>query len=168
MTHDTIKTMAAQKKKGGKPDNTIIVNKKARHDFFIEARFEAGLVLEGWEAKSIRAGKVQIRDGYILFKDGEAFLFGATVTPLPTVSTHFTPDPQRTRKLLLHKRELDKLAVQVERKGYAVVPLSMHWKKGRAKLNIGLARGKQRHDKRQSEKQRDWNREKRRILKSKS
>lgn len=154
------------KKQGGGTGGTIILNKKARHDFFIEERFEAGVALEGWEVKSLRAGKTQIRDSYVLLKGGEAYLFGALITPLPTASTHIHPDPQRTRKLLLHKRELNKLIGHVERKGYTVVPTSMYWKQGKVKLEIGLARGKQDHDKRQSEKDRDWQREKQRILKS--
>ena len=154
------------KQTGNASGNTIILNKKARHDFFIEEKFEAGLVLEGWEVKSLRAGKVQIRDSYILLKDGEAFLFGALITPLPTASTHINPDPQRTRKLLLNRREINKLIGHVERKGYAVVPTAMYWKKGRAKIEIALARGKQSHDKRQTEKDRDWQRQKQRLLKS--
>ncbi|TAJ94467.1 MAG: SsrA-binding protein SmpB [Gammaproteobacteria bacterium] len=153
------------KKKPGAVSNTIVLNKKAGHDFFIEERLEAGLVLEGWEAKSLRAGKVQIRDSYILLKDGEAFLFGALITPLPTASTHIHPDSMRNRKLLLHQRELSRLIGAVERKGYTVVPTAMYWKKGRAKLEIGLAKGKQSHDKRQAEKERDWQREKQRLLK---
>ena len=153
------------KKQGNSTDNTIILNKKARHDYFLEEKYEAGIALEGWEVKSLRAGKVQIRDSYILLKDAEAFLFGALITPLPTASTHINPDPQRTRKLLLHRREINKLIGHVERKGYAVVPTAMYWKKGRAKVEIALARGKQTHDKRQAEKDRDWQREKRRILK---
>ena len=155
--------MSAKKQKPS--SNTIVLNKKARHDFFIEDRIEAGIVLEGWEVKSLRAGKIQIRDSYILLKDGEAFLFGALMTPLPTVSTHVKPDPQRNRKLLLHRREIDKLTGAVERKGYAVVPTSMYWKRGRAKIEIGLARGKQNFDKRRAEKERDWQREKQRIMK---
>ena len=154
------------KKAGNTPDNTIILNKKARHDFFIEEKYEAGLALEGWEVKSLRAGKVQIRDSYILLKEGEAYLFGALITPLPTASTHISPEPQRTRKLLMHRREINKLIGLVERKGYAVVPTAMYWKKGRAKVEIALARGKQSHDKRQAEKDRDWHRQKQRLLKS--
>lgn len=154
------------KKTGNAPGSTIILNKKARHDFFIEEKYEAGIALEGWEVKSLRAGKVQIRDSYVLLKDTEAYLFGALITPLPTASTHITPDPQRTRKLLLHRREINKLIGHVERKGYAVVPTAMYWKKGKAKVEIALARGKQTHDKRQAEKDRDWQREKQRILKS--
>lgn len=153
------------KKKPGAASNTIVLNKKAGHDFFIEDRLEAGLALEGWEAKSLRAGKVQIRDSYILLRRGEAFLFGALITPLPTASTHVHPDPMRDRKLLLHQRELSRLIGAVERKGYTIVPTAMYWKKGRAKLEIGLAKGKQSHDKRQAEKERDWQREKQRLLK---
>lgn len=154
------------KNAGKAPGNTIILNKKARHDFFIEEKYEAGLALEGWEVKSLRAGKVQIRDSYILLKEGEAYLFGALITPLPTASTHISPDPQRSRKLLMHRREINKLIGLVERKGYAVVPTAMYWKKGRAKIEIALARGKQSHDKRQAEKDRDWQKQKQRLLKS--
>lgn len=154
------------KKKGNTPSSTIVLNKKARHDFFIEEKFEAGIALEGWEVKSLRAGKVQIRESYILLKEAEAFLFGALITPLPTASTHISPDPQRTRKLLLHRREIDKLIGNVERKGYTIIPIAMYWKHGKIKLEIGLAKGKQTHDKRQTEKDRDWQREKQRIMKS--
>ena len=152
--------MGTHKKNSG---STIILNKKARHDFFIEDKFEAGISLEGWEVKSLRAGKVQIRDSYILLKDGEAYLFGALITPLPTASTHITPDPQRNRKLLLHKNELGKLTGAVERKGYAVIPTAMYWKNGKVKLEIGLARGKKTHDKRRAERDRDWERQKQRL-----
>jgi len=154
------------KKKGSHSSNTIVLNKKARHDFYIEERFEAGIALQGWEAKSLRAGRVQIRDSYVLLKDGEAFLFGSLITPLPTASTHINPDPQRSRKLLLHRKEINKLTGAVERKGYALIPTAMYWKRGMAKVEIGLAKGKQSHDKRQTEKERDWQREKQRILKS--
>ncbi len=146
--------------------NTIVLNKKVRHDYFIEDRFEAGIVLEGWEVKSLRAGKVQIRDNYILLKDGEVFLLGALITPLSTASTHITPDPQRTRKLLLHKKEIARLTGAVERKGYTLVPTAMYWKHDLVKVEIALARGKQAHDKRQNLKDRDWQRQKQRILKS--
>ena len=149
-------------KHGGK---TIAVNKKAGFEYFIEERFEAGLVLQGWEVKSLRAGKVQIMEGYVTVKDQEAFLFGALITPLPTVSTHYVPDPRRTRKLLLHRHELRRLIGAVERKGYTLVPVSLYWKNGRAKLEIGLAKGKKQHDKRASEKDRDWKRDKARMLK---
>lgn len=153
------------KKKGTQPSNTIALNKKARFDFFIEERFEAGIALEGWEVKSLRAGRIQLRDSYVLLKEGEAFLFGTLITPLPTASTHIHPDPQRTRKLLLHRREINKLTGAVERKGYALVPTAMYWSRGKVKVEIGLAKGKQSHDKRATEKERDWQREKRRILK---
>lgn len=146
--------------------STIALNKKARHDFFIEQRTEAGLALEGWEVKSLRAGKAQIREAYVLVKDGEAFLFGSNITPLPTASTHIHPDISRTRKLLLHRRELDHLIGSVERKGYTLVPLAMYWKRGRAKLEIGLGKGKKQHDKRETEKRRDWQRQKARIMKN--
>ena len=152
-------------KKAKAPSSTITLNKKAKHDYFIEDRLEAGLVLEGWEVKSLRAGRVQLRDAYILLKNGEAWLLGALITPLPTASTHIEPDAQRTRKLLLHADELSRLIGAVERKGYALIATAMYWKKGRAKLEIGLAKGKKAHDKRATEKERDWQREQHRILK---
>jgi len=145
---------------------TIALNKKARHDFFIEERFEAGIALEGWEVKSLRDGRAQLKESYVLIKEGEAWLFGAHISPLATASTHIHPDPLRTRKLLLHRNELDKLVGAVERKGFTLVPLALYWKRGRAKLEIGLAKGKKQHDKRAVEKDRDWQREKQRILKS--
>ncbi len=156
--------MATKKKSGGN-SSTIALNKKARHDFFIEDRYEAGLSLEGWEVKSLRAKKVQIGDSHILLKNGEAFLFGALITPLPTASTHIHPDPTRSRKLLLHANELSSLIGAVDRKGYTVIPTAMYWSKGRAKLEIGLAKGKKEHDKRATLKDRDWQREKQRVLK---
>jgi SsrA-binding protein len=157
--------MAKKKKTGSSgPSSTIALNKKARHDFFIEERFEAGLALQGWEVKSLREGRVQLAESYILIKNGEAWLLGSHITPLITASTHIKPDPTRTRKLLMHRRELDKLIGAVERKGYTLVPLALYWKKGRAKLEVALARGKQSHDKRATEKARDWEREKSRIL----
>ncbi len=152
--------------KSGEGSSTIALNKKARHDFFIEERFEAGLALEGWEVKSLRAGRVQLSESYVLIKSGEAWLFGAHISPLTTASTHIHPDPLRTRKLLLHKSELNKLIGQVERKGYTLAPLALYWKRGRAKLEIGLAKGKKEHDKRAVLKDRDWQREKARLLKS--
>jgi SsrA-binding protein len=145
-------------------ERLIAENRKARYDYFIEERLEAGLVLEGWEVKSMRAGKAQIAEGYVYLKNGEAFLFGALVTPLNTTSTHVVADPKRTRKLLLGKAELSRLIGSVERKGYTLVPLDLHWSKGRAKLEIGLAKGKKQHDKRATEKDRDWSRDKARIL----
>lgn len=155
--------MAKQAKQSG--GSTIALNKKARHEYFIEERFEAGLVLEGWEVKSLRAGRVQLSESYVLVKDGEAWLFGAHISPLPTASTHIHPDPVRTRKLLLHGHELNKLIGQVERRGYTLTPLAMYWKRGRAKLEIGLAKGKKEHDKRAVARERDWQREKERALK---
>ncbi len=143
----------------------IALNKKARHDYFIDDSYEAGLALSGWEVKALRAGRAQIKEGYVLLKDGEAWLFGAHISPLPSASTHVTPDPARTRKLLLHRRQIDQLVGLVERKGYALVPLSLYWKKGKAKLEIGLARGKKKFDKRAAEKDRDWQRQKERIMK---
>ena len=157
--------MAKKKKTGSSgTSSTIALNKKARHDYFIEERFEAGLALQGWEVKSLREGRVQLAESYILIKNGEAWLLGSHITPLVTASTHIQPDPTRTRKLLLHRRELDKLIGAVERKGYTLVPLALYWKKGRVKLEVALARGKQSHDKRATEKARDWEREKSRIL----
>ncbi|MDE2304238.1 MAG: SsrA-binding protein SmpB [Gammaproteobacteria bacterium] len=144
----------------------IAVNRRARFDYFIEERLEAGLALEGWEVKSLRAGKAQIAEGYVYLKDGEAFLFGAHLTPLVSASTHVQADPTRTRKLLLNRRELDHLVGAVERRGYTIVPLELYWKAGRAKLAIGLSKGKKQHDKRATEKERDWQRDKGRILKS--
>jgi SsrA-binding protein len=144
---------------------SIVVNKKARHDYFIEDRFEAGVALEGWEVKSLRAGKVQMVDSYVLLKDGQAYLLGALITPLSTASTHIQPDAKRTRKLLLHREEIDKLVGAVERKGYSLIPTAMYWRKSRAKLEIALAKGKKEHDKRATLKDRDWQRDKQRILK---
>lgn len=156
--------MAKAKNKGGEPSSTIALNKKARHDYFIEDRFEAGIALQGWEVKALRAGRVQLRDSYVILKNGEAWLIGALINALPTVSTHIQPDAQRTRKLLLHREEINKLVGAVERKGYTVVALAMYWKKGLAKVEIGLAKGKAKYDKRAVEKERDWQREKQRML----
>ncbi len=144
----------------------IADNRKARHDYQIEEKFEAGLVLEGWEVKSLRAGKAQIAESYVTIKRGEAWLLGAHIAPLSTVSTHITADPVRTRKLLLHNKELKKLIGAVQRQGYTIVPLNLHWKRGNVKLEIALAKGKKTHDKRQTEKRRDWDRQKQRLLKS--
>lgn len=149
----------------GAGSSTIITNKKARHDFYIEDRFEAGIVLEGWEVKSLRAGRVQIVDSYVFIKNGEAWMTNVLITPLQTASTHIHPEANRIRKLLLHRLELDKLIGAVERKGYTLLALSLYWKHGRVKAEIGLAKGKQDHDKRATEKDRDWKREKQRILK---
>ncbi len=143
---------------------TIAQNKRARYEYFIEEKLEAGLALQGWEVKSLRAGKAQITEGYVIIKDGEAFLIGAHITPLRTVSTHIVADPTRTRKLLLNRRELDSLVGAVERKGHTIVPLELYWSQGKVKLEIGVAKGKQAHDKRDTEKDRDWQREKSRLL----
>ena len=154
------------KKNAKKPaSNVIAVNRRARHDYFIEDFFEAGLVLEGWEVKSLRAGSAQITEAYVNVINSEAWLVGAHFAPLKTVSTHITADPTRSRKLLMHRGELDRLIGKVERKGNTLVPLDLHWSKGRAKLNIGLAKGKKQHDKRASKKEADWQRQKARILK---
>jgi len=155
----------SSKKKDKKPSSTIALNKKARHDYQLEDRFEAGLVLEGWEVKSLRAGKVQMVESYVLLKNGEAFLFGCLITPLQTASTHIQPDSRRTRKLLLHQHEIDRLIGAVDRKGYSIIPTAMYWRKGRAKLEIALAKGKKEHDRRADIKERDWKRDKKRILK---
>lgn len=152
------------KPKPAKQNNSIAENRKARHDFFIEETFEAGIALQGWEVKSLRAGRAQLKEAYVFVKDGEAFLFGAHISALPTASTHFVPDPIRTRKLLLNRAELRGLSSAVDRKGYTIAPLELYWKNGRAKLRIGLAKGKQAHDKRASEKDRDWQRDKARIM----
>ncbi|MGC1953480.1 MAG: SsrA-binding protein SmpB [Gammaproteobacteria bacterium] len=147
------------------PSANIALNKKARHDYFVEERLEAGLALEGWEVKSLRANRVQLNESYVIIKDAEAWLFGTHITPLPTASTHIHPDSQRTRKLLLHRDELNRLIGAVERRGYTLIPLSLYWKRGRAKLQIGMAKGKKQHDKRAAEKERTWQREKQRLLK---
>ncbi len=144
---------------------SIVDNKKAFHDYFIEERYEAGMALHGWEVKSIRAGRVQLKEAYVIVRQGEVFLFGAHISPLPTASTHVTPDPVRTRKLLLNADEIKKLIGKVERAGYTLVPLNLHYTKGRIKCEIGLAKGKKQHDKRESDKQRDWQREQQSILK---
>lgn len=144
---------------------SIVDNKKAFHDYFIEERFEAGMVLHGWEVKAIRAGRVQLKEAYVIVRQGEVFLFGAHISPLPTASTHVTPDPVRTRKLLLNAEEIKKLIGKVERAGYTLVPLDLHYIKGRIKCEVGLAKGKKQHDKRESEKQRDWQREQQSLMK---
>lgn len=157
--------MGKRKTQAAAPSANIAFNKKARHDYFVEERLEAGLALEGWEVKSLRAKRVQLSESYVIIKDGEAWLFGAHITPLPTASTHIQPDTQRTRKLLLHRDELNRLIGAVERRGYTLIPLSLYWKRGRAKLEIGVAKGKKQYDKRATEKERTWQREKQRILK---
>ncbi|MCU0803622.1 MAG: SsrA-binding protein SmpB [Burkholderiales bacterium] len=147
---------------------SIVENRKAFHDYFIEERFEAGLVLEGWEAKAIRAGRAQLKEAYVVVKGGEVFLIGAHISPLTSASTHVSPDPVRTRKLLLHGEEIQRLIGKVERAGYTLVPVNLHYTKGRIKLEIGLARGKKQHDKRETEKKREWEREKARLMRSKT
>jgi len=153
-------------KKKPQNSNTIAQNKKARHDFFIQEKFEAGVALSGWEVKSLRAGKGQLTDSYVIFKDGEAWLFGSQIQPLPQASTHFVTDPQRTRKLLLNRREISKLVEATEQKGHTVVATALYWKKHLVKCEIAIAKGKQLHDKRETEKERDWNREKQRALRA--
>lgn len=144
---------------------TIALNKRARYEYAIEERMEAGLALEGWEVKALRAGHIQFADSYVLLKDNEAFLFGTTITPLQTVSTHIKPDPMRTRKLLLHRRQIEQLMAAVDRKGYTVVPTALYWSQGKVKVEIGKAKGKKEHDKRRTAKDRDWEREKGRLMK---
>lgn len=154
----------AQKKKPASGGSTIALNKKARHEFHIEQTFETGLQLHGWEVKALRAGKCQITDAYVLLKDEEAWLLGAHIPPLPSVSTHINPDPTRTRKLLLHRRELATLLGKTQQVGHTCIPLALYWKKNLIKCEIALAKGKRLYDKRHAEKERDWNRQKQRIL----
>ncbi len=151
--------------KSRKHANNIARNKKAWHDYFIEEEFEAGLVLEGWEVKSLRASAAQLKESYVVIRNGELFLFGAHFSPLKTASTHVRPDPIRNRKLLLHQTEIDKLTGAVERRGYTLVPLALYWKRSRAKLQIALAKGKKQYDKRAAIRQREWDREQHRLLK---
>ena len=146
---------------------SITVNKKAFHDYFVEEKYEAGLALQGWEVKAIRAGRMNIKESYVVIKGGEIFLIGMHITPLLAASTHVSPDPTRTRKLLLHDTEIMKLIGKVERAGYALIPLDLHYKNGRIKLEVGLAKGKKQHDKRNDEQEKDWKREKEQILKGK-
>jgi SsrA-binding protein len=154
------------KKKSAQTSNTIAQNKKARHDFFIEEKFEAGLELQGWEVKSCREGKAQLTDSYVLFKDDQAWLLGSRIQPLPSASTHFVTEPDRTRRLLLKRRELDKLMIAVEQKGYTCVATALYWKQHLIKCEIALAKGKAKHDKRETEKERDWDRQKQRVMRS--
>jgi SsrA-binding protein len=156
------------KKKGqdGKGSSTIALNRRARHDYHIDERYEAGIALQGWEVKSLRAGRINLTDAYALIRGGELFLFGASIPPLLSTSTHYVIDERRTRKLLLHRAEVDKLIGAVERKGLTLVPLAMYWKHNHAKVEIGIARGKQAHDKRATEKAREWNIEKQRALRA--
>ena len=152
--------------KDPKTSGTIALNKRARFEFHIDERFEAGIVLQGWEIKSLRAGKGQLTDAYAVVKNGEIFLFGSQISPLLSASTHVVPEARRTRKLLLHRGQIDELIGAVERKGYTLVPTAMYWSKNRVKLELGLAKGKQEHDKRDVEKDRDWQRDKQRALRS--
>ena len=159
--------MAGKNKRKKTSSNTIAQNRRARHDYFLEDNFEAGLVLEGWEVKSLRDGRGQINESYVQLHQGEAWLHGCHISPMLSASTHIHPDDIRRRKLLLNRLELNRLIGAVDRKGYTIVPVSMYWKKGRAKLEIALAKGKQHHDKRATAKDRDWSREKARIMSSK-
>ena len=146
---------------------SIVQNKKAFHDYFIEEKYETGMVLEGWEVKAIRDGRVQLKEAYVIISNGALYLIGSHISPLKTASTHINPDPVRTRKLLLHAEEIKRLIGKVERAGYTLVPLNMHYKAGRIKLEIGLAKGKKQHDKRESEKQKEWERTKQRLMRAK-
>lgn len=143
---------------------SIVQNRKAFHDYFVEEHYEAGIVLEGWEVKAVRAGRAQINDAYVIVRDGALWLIGAHIAPLANASTHVSPDPARTRKLLLHAGEIRRLIGKVEQRGYALIPLNLHFKKGRVKAEIALARGKLKHDKRATEREKEWQREKRRLL----
>ena len=160
----------AKSKKADKQEQsgTIALNRKARHDYFIDERYEAGVALMGWEVKALRAGRLQLAEGYVHMRQGEAFLLGAHITPLTSASTHVIAEPTRARKLLLKRRELDQLTGSVERKGFTLIPLAMYWKAGRAKLEVGLARGKKAHDKRDTAKDRDWQRDKARVLRQRN
>jgi SsrA-binding protein len=161
--------MPAMNKKASGKDKangsaTIALNKRARHDYHLEQRFEAGLALQGWELKSIRAGRANITEAYAVIRDGELFLFGAQMTPMISASTHVVADAHRTRKLLLHKREIDELIGRVQREGYTLVPTALYWKANKVKAELALAKGKQTHDKREASKERDWTRDKQRLL----
>lgn len=145
---------------------SIAQNKKAFHDYFIEEKYEAGIVLEGWEVKAIRAGRIQLKEAYVIIRNSELYLIGSHVSPLPTASTHINPDQLRTRKLLLHAEQIERLIGKVERAGYTLVPLDMHYKSGRIKLEIGLAKGKKQYDKREAEKRKEWERDKQRLLRA--
>lgn len=154
-----------KKKKKPNSGSTIALNKKAKFDYHLEDRLEAGIVLEGWEVKSMRAGRVQIKESYVIIRNGELYLFGAHISPLISASTHINPDPTRLRKLLLNRKEISHLIGSVDRKGYTLVPVALYWKRGRAKLEVALAKGKQQHDKRASIKDREWKRDKERLMK---
>jgi SsrA-binding protein len=152
------------KNSAGAQGKTIALNKSARHEYHLESRYEAGIALQGWELKSIRAGRMNMGDAYAMVKDGEIFLFGAQITPLIQASTHVVADDRRTRKLLLHRHEIDKLVGKVEREGYTLIPTACYWSRNKVKLELALAKGKQAHDKRATEKERDWQREKQRVM----
>jgi len=156
--------MAKSKDKDNKGNGTIALNKRARHEYHIDQRYEAGIALQGWELKALRAGRINFGDGYAIVQDGEIFLVGASIPPLISASTHVIANDRRTRKLLLHRQEIDQLIGAVERKGYTLVPIAMYWKGNKVKVEIGVARGKQEHDKRDSAKERDWQREKQRTM----
>ncbi|OQW43105.1 MAG: SsrA-binding protein [Proteobacteria bacterium SG_bin4] len=146
---------------------SIVQNKKAFHDYFIEEKYETGIMLEGWEVKAIRDGRIQLKEAYVIIRNGEIFLIGCHISPLKTASTHINPDPARTRKLLLHAEEIKRLIGKVERAGYTLIPIDMHYKSGRIKVEIGLAKGKKQYDKRESEKQKEWERTKQRLMRAK-
>lgn len=156
--------MNARKNAAKDGGRSIAINRRARHDYFIHETYEGGIALQGWEVKSLRQGRVQIQEGYVVMRDGEAYLLGAHINPLPSASTHITPDPTRTRKLLLHKQELNRLIGAVEQQGFTLVPLALYWKYGRAKVEFGLAKGKKKYDKRESTKEREWSRRKEQLL----
>ena len=157
--------MASKKAKDtARGQGTIAQNKRARHDYSIEERFVAGIALQGWEVKALRAGRISLSESYAIVRQGEIFLFGAQITPLISASSHVVADDRRTRKLLLHRREIDRLVGKVERDGYTLIPLALYWKAGKVKLDLALAKGKQAHDKRQAAKERDWQREKQRVM----
>jgi SsrA-binding protein len=160
--------MAKAKTREGKAGGTIALNKRARHEYHIDEHYEAGIALQGWEVKSLRAGRANLGDAYAIVKTGEIYLFGASIVPLIAASTHVVAEDRRTRKLLLHRAEIDKLVGAIERKGYTLIPLSLYWKDNRVKVDLGLARGKQEHDKRDTERERDWNREKQRVMRAKN
>ena len=147
---------------------SIVENRKAFHDYFIEERFEAGIALEGWEVKAIRGGRANLKEAYVVVKNAELMLIGAHISPLTTASTHVQPDPTRTRRLLLHREEINRLIGKVERAGYTLTPIDLHYKSGRVKLAIGLAKGKKQHDKRAAIKDREWNREQQRLLRGRN
>ena len=159
-------TMAKKSKKdsGSEGQSTIALNKRARHEYHLEDRVEAGIALQGWEVKALREGRIAFADSYALIKDGQIYLFGAQITPLIAASTHVVADDRRTRKLLLHRREIDRLVGRVEREGYTLVPTAMYWKRNKVKVELALARGKQAHDKRAAIKERDWQRDKQRVM----